>query len=216
MKTMQEPQADQWDQIYRRDGRVFLEPAKVIVEFVPDLQAQGCQRVLDLGCGTGRHLVYLAGQGFDTFGSDISYSGLQQTSQWLKTDDLYGALTLADMRISLPFRNNSMDAVISTQVIHHAYLQTVQGTAREISRVVRPNGLILISVPAWRALEDDGMMNPSQEVEPRTYIPASGSEKGLPHHLFLQDELPALFPDFRVCDLWTIDESIIVLKAEKE
>jgi SAM-dependent methyltransferase len=181
----------------------------------PPCPATQVQRVLDLGCGTGRHLVYLAEQGFETFGLDISYSGLQQTNQWLKTDDLYGSLTLADMRISLPFRDNSMDAVLSTQVIHHAYLQTVQETALEINRIVRPGGLILISVPAWRTL-DVRMREPSREVEPRTYIPSSGSEKGLPHHLFHQDELPGIFPDFRVRDLWTIDEKIIVLKAKKK
>ena len=213
---MQKPQADQWDQIYRREGRVFLEPVQIVKDFVPDLQMERCQRVLDLGCGTGRHLVYLARQGFDTFGLDISYSGLRQTRQWLETIKLSGSLTLADMRIHLPFQDNSLDAVLSIQVIHHAYLQTVQGTAREISRILRPNGLILISVPAWRALEDDDMGEPSQEVEPRTYIPSLGSEKGLPHHLFHQDELPALFPDFQVRDLRTIDESIIVLKAEKK
>jgi len=213
---MREPRADQWDQIYRRDGRVFLEPARVVMEFVPEMQAHGCQRVLDLGCGTGRHLVYLSGQGFETFGLDISLAGLQQTRQWLGSERLNGALLLADTRVLLPLQDNSMDAVLSTQVIHHAFLKTVEGTAREISRIVRPGGLIFISVPAWRALEDDGLGEPSQEVEPRTYIPTSGTEKGLPHHLFHQDELPGLFPDFQVRDLWTIDERIIILKAEKK
>ncbi len=59
------------------------------------------------------------------------------------------------------------------------------------------------------------MGKPSKEVETRTYLPTSGSEKGLPHHLFHQDELPELFPNFKIRDLWTIDERIIVLKAEK-
>ena len=213
---MREPRADQWDQIYRRDGRVFLEPARVVMEFVPEMQAHGCQRVLDLGCGTGRHMVYLSSQGFETFGVDISFAGLHQTRQWLGSERLNGALLLADTRVLLPLQDNSMDAVLSTQVIHHAFLKTVEGTAREISRIVRPGGLIFISVPAWRALEDDGLGEPSQEVEPRTYIPTSGTEIGLPHHLFHQDELPGLFPDFQVRDLWTIDERIIILKAEKK
>ena len=99
---MREPRADQWDQIYSRDGRVFLEPTRVIMELVPELQAHGFQRVLDLGCGTGRHLVYLSGQGFETFGLDISLAGLQQTRQWLGSERLNGALLLADTRVLLP------------------------------------------------------------------------------------------------------------------
>lgn len=213
---MQEPLVNQWDQIYRRDGRVFQEPAIVVKDFIPALKEQGCQRVLDLGCGTGRHLVYLAEQGFTAFGMEIARSGLEQAKEWLKSADLNGSLTLADMRFSLPFRDNSLDAIISTQVIHHAYLQTVQEIARDIGRILRSGGLILITLPVWRALDDDGMGKPSEEVETRTYIPTEGSEKGLPHHLFHLNELPALFPDFQVYDLWTIDERIIVLKAEKK
>ena len=213
---MQEPSANQWDQIYRRDGRVFLKPVQIVKDFIAELKVQGCQNILDLGCGTGRHLVYLAEQGFTSFGLEISHSGVEQANEWLKSVDLNGALTLADMRAPLPYKDNSFDALISTQVIHHAYLQTVRETAREIGRIVRSGGLILISVPAWRALENDGMEKPSEEVELRTYLPIAGSEKGLPHHLFHQNELPELFPDFQVSDLWTIDEQIIVLKAEKK
>ena len=54
-----------------------------------------------------------------------------------------------------------------------------------------------------------------QEIEPNTFVPTSGSEKGLPHHLFTPDEFCGIFPQFEVLDLRVIDDRIIALTASK-
>lgn len=117
---------------------------------------------------------------------------------------------LADTCHPLPFENGAFDALISTQVIHHARLATVQSTAREIARVVRSGGLILVSVPAGRDAGDDFL-----EIEPRTFVPLSGSEKGLPHHIFTPEELPELFAPFETLDVSVRGEVVIVYQGLK-
>ncbi len=117
------------------------------------------------------------------------------------------------MRQPLPCGNDSFEAVLSTQVIHHALHATVTATAQEIQRVVCRGGIILISVPARREIAMDG--EASIEIEPNTFVPTGGSEKGLPHHLFTPDELRAIFPQFEVLDLQVIDNRIIALTATK-
>jgi hypothetical protein len=103
--------------------------------------------------------------------------------------------------------------VLSTQVIHHALLATVIATAQEIQRVVCSGGVILISVPARKAIEEDAPAH--NEIEPNTFVPTNGSEKGLPHHLFTPDEFRTIFPRFEVLDLQVIDDRIIALTALK-
>ena len=49
-----------WEKIYREEGKVFGEPFPRFGEVVQAFEEQGCGTVLDLGCGNGRHLVYLA------------------------------------------------------------------------------------------------------------------------------------------------------------
>lgn len=141
-------QDNPWEQIYRADGRRFQEPARVVVEFAAQLAALGRCRVLDLGCGDGRHAVYLAQRGFGVCGLDSSPTALRLARQWLRERGLSGTWVLADMRAPLPFRDAAFDAVVSTQVIHHARVATVRATALEILRVLRPGGMVLVTVPA--------------------------------------------------------------------
>ena len=48
-----------WGEIFAREGRVFLEPHKDMPKIVRILKNKEGNTVLDLGSGTGRHVVYL-------------------------------------------------------------------------------------------------------------------------------------------------------------
>jgi hypothetical protein len=74
--------------------------------------------------------------------------------------------------------------------------------------------MILISVPMRKAIEEDSPEH--EEIEPNTFIPTSGTEKGLPHHLFTPEEFREIFPHFLVLDLQTFDNRVIVLRAIKK
>jgi SAM-dependent methyltransferase len=99
-------------------------------------QDRGCSRLLDLGCGSGRHVVHLAKEGFKVHGTDISPTGLRMTRDWLVEEGLVAGVVLADMRRPLPFCDGAFEGLLSTQVIHHAPIAAVRGTIREIWRVL--------------------------------------------------------------------------------
>jgi SAM-dependent methyltransferase len=198
--------AQPWDEIFRRDGRVFDSPAPVVHHVAERFHEHGFRRVVDLGCGSGRHAVFLARQGFEVLGIDNSPTALRMSRQWLVEDGLDAALLLADMRLPLPLRSGACEAVLSTQVIHHALLETVRATARELCRILRPGGLLFVSVPLNPDPEDT-----FEAVEAGTLVPTSGPEKGLPHHFFEPDELCSLFPDLTILELDQIGGRILTL-----
>jgi SAM-dependent methyltransferase len=103
---------------------------------------------------------------------------------------------LADARHPLPFRDNSIEGVLSTQVIHHARIAAVRLAIREIWRVLVPGGLAVITVSGRR---DPGLE--FEEIEPGTFVPLSGPEAGLAHHIFEVEELRTEFKDYLVLDL---------------
>jgi SAM-dependent methyltransferase len=197
-----------WDEIFRRNGRVFDSPAPVMHHVAEVLQEHRCRRVVDLGCGSGRHTVFLAQRGFDVIGVDNSRTALDLSRQWLQDEGLRARLARADMRRALPLADSVCDGLISTQVIHHARLATVRGTARELSRILRPGRILFVSVPSGTDPEET-----FEEVEPGTFVPTSGSELGLPHHIFSPEELSTLFPDFTILESERTGGRILTLLA---
>ena len=182
-----------WELIYKREGRVFTEPFPRFKAVAWKFAQHHCHRILDLGCGNGRHVVALTKEGFNTFGLDISSSGLRLTRAWLEEEGMQASLVGADMRQYLPFGADSFDGLLSTQVIHHALLSEVRVAISEIWRVLTTGGIAFVSV-SGRKPECDAF----EEVEPGTYVPLDGTEKGLPHHIFTKEELRSEFGIFQI------------------
>jgi len=93
----------------------------------------------------------------------------------------------------LPFRDSAFDGLMSTQVIHHALLAQVQATIHEIWRILAPGGLAIVSV-AGRIHDDTDY----KKIEPGTFLPQTGSEAGLPHHIFNEQTLRQAFAKFQI------------------
>ncbi len=206
-----DPAENPWDEIYKREGRVFKDPFPAFGSLVSEFRKHNCQKILDVGCGNGRSVVHLAASGFNALGFDSSWWGLKTARDWSLEERLTVGLIQADMRRPFPFRGAVFDAVMATQVIHHALRATVLQTAVEIDRVLKSGGVLFVTVPTPQDPKDDHV-----EVEPGTFVPTTGSEKGLPHHFFKLDELSALFPGYKILDLSTrgsVVNAILAIKA---
>lgn len=106
----------------------------------------GPTRILDLGCGPGNLLDYLAPHG-DTFGSDFSQDALRFCA-----GRGFRRLFRADFH-SLPLRDDSFDLVTCIDVLEH--LEDDRRAIAELVRILRPGGLLVVSVPAFMFLWGD-------------------------------------------------------------
>jgi SAM-dependent methyltransferase len=185
-----------WENIYAKDGRVFLEPFPGFKDVVRVFRENNCESIIDLGCGSGRHAVYFAKEGFSVLGADISLTGLKLAQDWSQEEATTFPLALIDMRVGIPFAASTFEGVFSTQVIHHAKLEQIRNTINEIERILQPEGIAFITVAARK---DEG--GPFEEIEPATYIPQTGSEAGLPHHIFDEENLRYEFRKFEVLEI---------------
>jgi cyclopropane fatty-acyl-phospholipid synthase-like methyltransferase len=170
-----------------------MEPHEDMPGLARLLKERQGQTILDLGCGTGRHTVYLAQQGFSVHGLDNSPHGLEMTRRWLADEGLQADLRLQNMTEGLPYGEKYFDAVVSVQVIHHANLATIRGIVREIFRVLNKGGYAYVTVAMMMHYDKK-----LEQVEPGTFVPLNGPEKGLLHHFFTPAELRELFKDFEV------------------
>lgn len=173
-----------WEQIFVEEGWVFYEPYEGVISFLPTLRANQAHRVLDLGCGSGRHTVFLARQGFEVYGIDASTTGIEMTREWLARERLNASLLTGDIYDGLPYADDFFDAVIAIQVIHHNTIRAVRNVISEVARVLSPGGLFLGNVPRKR-----NQAKTFVEIEEHTYMPLDGRERGLIHHYFDEKEL---------------------------
>ena len=104
----------------------------------------GSERVLDVGCGSGRLTVALALCGADVTGFDASASALVDARE--RADGAGVSLTLveADMNVPLPFADHSFDAVTSRLALMVA--DDPVATLRELGRTLEPGGRIVTAL----------------------------------------------------------------------
>ncbi len=122
-----------------------------------DLGRAGLQsghKVLDIGCGNGRHTAAAYNRDRVTaVGADRNHEDLIAARDRLEFHDRLGAhgggtwcLTAADA-LALPFRGQSYDIVICSEVLEH--IPDHRRAVREVVRVLKPGGTLVVSVPRW-------------------------------------------------------------------
>lgn len=110
----------------------------------PPASAAGAPRILDAGCGTGNNLRHLTAWGRPV-GVDLSPEALRFCRQ-------RGVAAAGGSLMALPFAPDSFDCVTSFDVIYHRWVTDDAGAVREMARVLKKGGLLLVRVPALRAL----------------------------------------------------------------
>ena len=185
-----------WDQILPEKVYSTEEPDEFIVDFAGFLRKRNSPIVLDLACGAGRHTIYMAEQGLEVNGADISATGLKMTKERLRKRGLEAALMKSAMN-HLPYSDSCFDAVICTRAIYHQKLAAIQKTLLETRRVLRKNGTVLIDFLSRRTYS----FGKGDEIEENTFVETEGHEKGVIHHFADKKELRRLLDDFEVLSI---------------
>ena len=202
----------QWNRIFKKYGKVFLKPQEDMAKIVKLFKKHDVRKILDLGSGTGRHVIYLAKNKFDVYGIDIAEEGIETTRKWLKKEGVKANLKVGSIYKRLPYKNSFFDTIISTNTIHHGKIRNIRKVIKEIERILKPKGLIFITVrkrkfnkfyPKFTIIEKYGKQKSRYKIiEPRTYMPMEGGEKGLIHYLFNKELIKKEFNNFKIHEIW--------------
>jgi SAM-dependent methyltransferase len=118
------------------------------------LPIQSGTRLLDLGCGAGRHAFEAARRGARVVALDANPAELAQVTAVAAAMNEAGELpaaasiaAIAGDATAMPFPDDAFDIVIAAEVLEH--IRPDQDAMNEVSRVLRPGGLAAVTVPAW-------------------------------------------------------------------
>jgi ubiquinone/menaquinone biosynthesis C-methylase UbiE/uncharacterized protein YbaR (Trm112 family) len=104
------------------------------------------QTILDIGANTCWAAATFARLGLRTVALDISMAemqGLRTADWWFEAQGIYFERVLAQMS-ALPFADDSFDWVFCCEVLHHTDRRGMTEALREIRRVLRPSGSLLV------------------------------------------------------------------------
>ena len=131
------------------------------------LRPSSGDKILDIGCGLGFFLNTLARSGVRGFGMDFS-----QKSLTLAKEMTSGLFAQGDAQV-LPYRDNSFDKIIFTDVIEHVFDD--RAALQEIVRISKPGAMIALVTPgtrgrlantSWRTLYHDEEGTPEYDERP--------------------------------------------------
>jgi len=169
---------DAWAQSYDKDLAAWSYQAPAVVAGTVVTRLPEADPVLDVGCGTGLVGRALRARGFAgrLHGLDLSPASLEVAAR----SGGYDSLAQADLQQRLAVEDDSVDAVVCVGVM--TYLPEVESVWRELARVARPGGLVVVTQreDLWHErgcqavvdrLQEEGVWTPLEVAGPAAYLP---------------------------------------------
>jgi SAM-dependent methyltransferase len=171
-------------------------PLPEVVEMANRLEGEGRKRVLDIGCGVGRHTIYLATRGFEVTATDNAPNAIASCKDILEKAGVKAEVLELDMR-EMPFPDGHFDGVVSSHVIHHGRVEVIASIIGSITRKLSPRGYFVWAMPTPDHF-DCGL---GEEIELGTWVSEEHREGPVPHHFCTEEEVYRLLHSYEIISL---------------
>jgi len=193
----------QWDPVW---DTIFSErswgkyPSESLIRFVAQnyfsVAERSAVRILELGCGPGANLWFLAREQFAFAGIDGSASAIDQAARRLDAEvpgwRSHGYLHVGEIS-SLPFRDGIFDAVIDHECVYCNEFSVSQQIYSEALRVTRPGGGLFVRTFATGSWGD----GTGQEIGPQAWLCSEGPLAGTGFARFTSfEDIPILLDGY--------------------
>jgi len=158
---------------------------------------QDFKKLLDLGCGVGRHALFFSKYGFDVSACDLSEKGIDKLNTLAKKNNLKIETKVCDM-LSLPYKNNSFDCLIAYHAIYHSDDTGIKKVIDEINRILKVGGeaYITFNTKYGSSFKD----SKNKHLSENTIIKSEGHEAGIPHYYANKLDVELLLKDFQIIE----------------
>lgn len=188
---------DDWDALHERPRFRPRYPSESVVRFVAAgfgraSSASEARRILDLGCGAGRHLRLIEEFGHDAVGLDYSVAGLTHARE------IVGARTAKRLACftfdAIPVSVSSFDGIIAWGVLCYTDAMGFRDAIESVRTTLRPGGRALIVTRST----DDHRFAKGSLIDRHTYRIeiTETNEEGMPMHFLDRADIDEVFADF--------------------
>ncbi|MFO7882798.1 MAG: methyltransferase domain-containing protein [Kosmotogaceae bacterium] len=182
---------------------IWHRPSEDVYYLLHRWKENGYKRFLDLGCGMGRHSIFFAENGFQVTGYDLSESGLKILKESAKEKNLNIDIVKGDIT-SLPFENESYDAILSYHSVYHVDSEGMSKVIKEIQRVLKRGGeiyLTLLSKNTYSYSAPDSVV-----VNENVRLKKEQDGNIFPHYYVDYEDIEELFKEFHIISIRQIED----------
>jgi len=187
-----------WESLLLDPSSVTALPSLHVVKFAEQFKNTRRIRILDIGCGRGRHSIYLAKQpGFEVFALDSASVALEITKEEARKNEVDIKIFKANATF-LPFQDCFFDAVIAINVINHGTIDDVTESLAEMNRVLKNEGAFLSTLLSVK----DFRFGLGEKINRYTFILRNDLEDGVVHTFFNEKMIKLCYNTFTIREIF--------------
>lgn len=187
-----------WEEVFQEQewGRY---PPEELIRFIArrffSLPHRDQIKVLEIGCGPGANIWFLAREGLDSYGIDGSETAIFKAERRMREEGLRASLRVGDaISLADAYPAQYFDAVIDVTCLQHNKLQAVHTILEQVLTVMKPGG----SIFSMMVTSDSYGVGLGKEIESGTFVEVTEGplhRRGL-GHFFTLEEVQHLFQSF--------------------
>ena len=179
-------------------NKEWLEPSMESYYFANIWKKEGKTRVLDLGCGVGRHSMLFYDYGFKVTACDITPYAINYLKSWQEKRNISFPVIECDM-LNMPFKNNSFDSIYAYHVLSHTNLEGFKKLFDKIYDILDTNGEIYFDVLSKKCFLYSESGYP--KIDSNTILSQAENEMDVPHICFDYNELIDILKKFEIVNI---------------
>lgn len=200
---MTKPTKD-WNSHYSKSKSDLSYPDENLVRLLagkfPDIDKREGLKVLDIGCGSGRHLMLLKNYGFkEIYGTDYSLNALSLSKEY------FSSSLINCNNKNLPFADNAFDIAIAWGSLHYSDKKDFEIMLEEAHRVLKKGGKLFATLRTAR----DSYLKTGTDLGEGTWRTGLNDLSGTTVSFFKEDELKKYFSIFKECSYGWMERTII-------
>jgi SAM-dependent methyltransferase len=191
-----------WSQVPKEH---WIQPSDEFLPVALRWKELGYSDVLDLGCGRGRHSLFLAGLGFNVTAADLSPEGIEQLNLEAKRQNLENKIkTIVCDMLELPLKNGAYDAVLAFLSITHTNYTGLKKVIAKVHGILKNSGRFYVT---FNSKNSPSYHNPAYiKADEYTIIKKDGIETDIPHCYLDADDVIKVLANFNILKIQQIQD----------
>ncbi len=194
----------EWNTHYKRNRSILSYPDENLVRLVAGAVKKSSDgknlKAIDIGCGSGRHMLLLEESGFGTVcGSDYSLNALD-----ICRDAGFPVVANCENR-NMPFRDETFDVAVAWGSLHYSTKDETVKMVEEARRIIKKDGLLFATLRR----DNDTYLKNGTHLGNNTWRTGLDDLTGSVVSFFSEDELKTLFSSFTEFSYGWMERTII-------